>query len=91
MACKCAVVATNVGAVPDYAVAGETALISEPGDIEGLSQNIITLVKDRDKRRKISENSYNFIRKFNWDDSCDKLENLFIKSLTNCKSGLKGN
>lgn len=91
MACKCAVVTTNVGAIPDYTVAGETALISEPGDIDGLSQHIITLVKDRDKRSKISENGYNYIRKFNWEDSCDKLECLFEKSLTNSKPKLKGN
>ena len=28
MACGCAVLATNVGGIPDYAIAGETAAVS---------------------------------------------------------------
>ena len=53
MACKCAVVATNVGAVPDYAIPGETALISPPRMTELLAKNVIKLVENKKLRMKI--------------------------------------
>ena len=41
MACKCAVVTTNVGAIPDYTIPGETALVVPPRESESLAKNII--------------------------------------------------
>jgi len=79
MACKCAVVTTNVGAVPDYAVPGETALVCEPRDIEGLVQNISRLVEDKDERKRIAENGHNHIKKFTWTRATGELEEHFLK------------
>jgi glycosyltransferase involved in cell wall biosynthesis len=81
MACKCAVVSTDVGAIPDYTIPGETALVSPPHHPELLAENIIRLVKDEKLRRRISEAGYNYIRKFTWDEATDQLEQLFKKAI----------
>jgi glycosyltransferase involved in cell wall biosynthesis len=81
MACKCAVVSTSVGAIADYTIPGETALVSPPHHPELLAENIIRLVKDEKLRRRISEAGYNYIRKFTWDEATDQLEQLFKKAI----------
>lgn len=77
MACGCAVVTTNVGAVPDYTIPGKTALVSTPKDPEALAQNIIQLIENEDKRKQIAENGYNYVKQFTWDKSTDELEKRF--------------
>lgn len=79
MACCCAVVATNVGGVPDYAINGETILASPPKNPEMLAQNIIRLIKNEDERKRIAENGYNYIKQFSWDKATDQLEAIFKK------------
>ncbi|MCP6718263.1 MAG: glycosyltransferase family 4 protein [Patescibacteria group bacterium] len=77
MACKCAVVATEVGGVPDYTIPGKTALVSKPKDVKAMSENIIRLIENPKERKKIAENGYDFIQDFGWDCSTDKLEKVF--------------
>jgi len=55
MACGCAVVATNVGGVPDYAIPGETALVVEPHNVEGMARALLRLLRDKAERRQIAE------------------------------------
>lgn len=77
MACKCAVVTTNVGAVPDYTVPGKTALVSPPGDSQALARNIIRLLEDKEELRRISTAGYNYIKRFAWERPTRKLEEVF--------------
>lgn len=77
MACGCAVVTTNVGGVPDYAVSGKTALVSPPKDPKALAENIIRLIENEDERKRIAESGYNHIKNFTWDKATDELERLF--------------
>jgi len=77
MACKCAVVTTNVGAIPDYVIPGKTALVSPPNSSKGLAENLIQLIEDEEKLRNISIAGYNYIKKFGWEQSATKLEKLF--------------
>ena len=81
MACKCAVVSTNVGGIPDFTIPGETALLSPPHHPELLADNIIRLVEDKELRRHISEAGYEHIRNFTWDKATDALEQTFHKAL----------
>jgi len=82
MACGIPTVLTNVGAVPDYAIAGQTALVSEPGDIEGMAKNIIYLIEHDAERKKIAENGYNHIKQFTWENSAEQLEHFFQTTLS---------
>lgn len=82
MACRCAVVTTNVGAVPDYTIPGETALVSPPNSPELLAENILRLVEDEQLRNHISERGYNhIINNFSWAKSAEALERTFKTSL----------
>jgi glycosyltransferase involved in cell wall biosynthesis len=74
MACRCAVVATDSGAVKDYAVPGETVLLSPPREPELLARNILALLDDPAALRQISDAGYSMIRGFTWERSARQLE-----------------
>jgi len=74
MACKCAVVTTNVGAVPDYTIPGETALVVPPRRHEELAKAIEKLIEDNTLLRSIAENGFNHVKEFTWEKATDKLE-----------------
>lgn len=76
MACKTAVVATNVGGIPLYADAGTTALVVEPKQPKKLAEAIVSLAQDAAFLKKISEGGYAKIQQFTWDKSTDALEKL---------------
>lgn len=80
MACKCAVVATNVGCIPDYAIAGETALVSPPRDPTHLAENLVALLDDSILRNRLAQAGYVRIREFTWDKATDKLEAAFARA-----------
>lgn len=77
MACKVPVVTTKVGAVPDYAIPGKTALISQPRDFRALARNMIELVENEQKRKRIAKAGYSHIRQFTWDNATNRIEKIF--------------
>ena len=81
MACKCAVVSADVGGIPDYAIPGETALVSPPRCPELLAENLIKLVEDEELLKRISEAGYNHITNLTWDKATEALEQTFSKAL----------
>lgn len=85
MACKLAVVTTNVGAVLEYAVSGETALVSPPKSPELLAENLIRLIENEGLRKQIAEAGHNHIKGFTWGKATDELEEVFSKVLNQRK------
>jgi glycosyltransferase involved in cell wall biosynthesis len=81
MACGCAVVATNVGGILDYAVQGKTVLVSPPRKPEMLANNIIKLLDDRGEMQRISTAGHDFIKQFTWERATSQLEKIFAKHL----------
>jgi len=79
MACRLAVVTTNVGAVPDYAIPGKTALVSPPRDIKKMAQNVIKLIENKDLREEIAQNGCDYIKQFTWGKATEQLEEVFKK------------
>jgi len=79
MACGSACVTTDIGAVPDYTIPGNTALVSPPKDIEGLAQNIIRLLQNEKERKQIAENGFKYIKQFTWHRTVIQLEKIFKK------------
>lgn len=77
MACGVACVATDTGAIPDYTIPGETALVSQPKDVKALAQNVIRMIENEDDRVQIAEKGFNYIKNFTWDKSIDQLEKIF--------------
>jgi len=83
MACKTAVVATNVGGIPDYTIPGKTALVVPPKKPKLLAKAILELIEDDNKLKKISLAGYKHIRNFSWEKATKKLEKIFFKELKN--------
>ena len=73
MACQCAVVGTRTGFVLDLGQHGVNMMISEPGDVEDLSKNIVHLAKDRELLKKISEQGRKLTKEISWQVSYNKL------------------
>ncbi len=55
------VVATKVGGIPEIVLDGQTGILIEPGDAQGLAQAVISLLEDEDKRKKMGLNAKNRI------------------------------
>ena len=83
MACKCAVVTTNVGSVSDYAEDGETASIVPPRDSQALVQAIDELVNDREERHKLQKQGYNQVNKYTWEDATAQFESAIRRIISN--------
>ena len=81
MACQCAVVASNVGGIPDYAIPGKTALVFEPHDIQAMANHVIYLLENPDELKRISFAGYEHIKHFTWDRAAKKMEQIFLKAL----------
>jgi glycosyltransferase involved in cell wall biosynthesis len=81
MACKCAVIATNVGGVPDYAIPNETAIIIPPKDPYKIAEGINYLLENWDETRRIAENGYRYIQQFTWDRATLKFKEHLRKKM----------
>jgi len=74
MACNCAVVATDVGAVRDFAEDGKDILIVPPGDPQAMAAQIVRLARDRELSDRLSSAAAANIRKYTWDRATHQLE-----------------
>ena len=73
MACGCALVTTDVGAVRDYSIPGETALVSSPGDVSALATNLLRLLDDEDYLRSLARAGTDYVRQFTWERATSDL------------------
>ena len=67
MACGCAVL-TSSGTVLEE-LAGESALLAAPGDLEALTAACETLLRDRDQRRLMAAEGLRRAQLFDWDQT----------------------
>lgn len=74
MASGCAVVATNVGGIPDYAVADRTALVVEPRQPEALAATLERCLDDPALVSRIAAAGREHIGHFTWERATDRLE-----------------
>jgi glycosyltransferase involved in cell wall biosynthesis len=75
-ACGVPLVATRVGGVPEYAVHGRTALVVEPGDVDGLADALAALLQDPVRRVAFSRAGLCRAREFSLETSLLRLERL---------------
>jgi len=74
---KTCVISSNLEAISDIVKNEETGLRVDVKNKNILSQKIIELIKNKEKRRKLLENGYNFVRNnFSWKIISDKYYNL---------------
>lgn len=86
MACKCAVIGTDTGALEDIGIHEINCLKSSPNDIDALTENLDRIINDINLMNLISENGFETALNFKWDKSIDKLEEYF-NNLKNKRRG----
>jgi L-malate glycosyltransferase len=74
MACGCALVTTSNGGSDDYALHGETALVSEAEDASALADHIASLLVDDETRESLALRGRDYVQRFDWDTSAEMLE-----------------
>ena len=79
-ACGRAVVASEVGGVPEVLVDGRTGLLVPPGDVESLAGAIVRLANEGDLCRRMGDEGYLFVKKtYNWETSLDTMSELYMR------------
>ena len=81
MACGCAVISTDTGAIREYAIDGQTVIIVPSNNSEILAQKIIELIEDEDKLKNLSANAQEKIKEFSLDKSSSILENILKQNI----------
>ena len=80
MACKSAIVANRVAAIPEYSEHMKNAIHTDPDDIDGLYKGAKLLIDNPELIKQLSEAAYVHIREFmNWDKSVIEFENYISK------------
>jgi glycosyltransferase involved in cell wall biosynthesis len=74
MACGSALVTTANGGSQDYAIHGETALVSQPRDVDAMADQIESLFVDDELRIRLARAGRQYVRRFDWDESAKMLE-----------------
>lgn len=74
MACGAALLTTDNGGSAEYAAHGETAVVVPPGDPGALAEALVQLLDDEDGTAALAEAGERFVRRFDWDEGADVLE-----------------
>lgn len=79
-ACGRAVVASEVGGVPEVLVDGRTGLLVPPGDVDGLAGAIVRLASESELCQRMGNEGYLFVRNtYNWETSLDTMSELYMR------------
>jgi glycosyltransferase involved in cell wall biosynthesis len=74
------VISTNVGAIPEIVLNGETGILVDPYDIDGLAKAIEQLIANKEKRGKMGENARKWVEdNFLLEKTIDNLEEVYTK------------
>jgi len=79
MACNCPVICSNTASMPE--VAGDAAILIDPGSSDELSHAIDTIVHDSDKRCRLVKKGVDQAAKFSWNDTALKTLEVFNKAI----------
>jgi glycogen(starch) synthase len=69
MACGKPVVASNAGGIPELVRDRTDGILVRPGDVRGLADSIIELLKNPDLRVKMGKNGRKRVQEFSWDET----------------------
>ena len=83
-ACGKPVIVSNVGGLKDLVINGETGLLVEPGNKEQLAKNILHLLNDNERAKKMGLTGKKFVeRNFTIEKTVDALEDLYREIAAN--------
>jgi glycosyltransferase involved in cell wall biosynthesis len=73
MACGCTFVGTDIGGFREFAVHGETALLSVPGDIGAMTGHLVRFAREPALRERMQLAAARHVRRFTWERACASL------------------
>lgn len=76
MACRCAVVSSSVGGVPEYADDGRCISLVPPRDGNELFRAVSRLIEDDERRERLQRNGQRRVSELTWDGSTNAFETL---------------
>ncbi len=79
MASGCVFVGTDSRGNRDYAVGGVNALVVEPGDIDGLVQNVSRVMENSGLQQRLQEEGVKTLSQFQWAQRTEDLEQYFVR------------
>lgn len=79
--CGAALCLTDVGGHREYAIHGQTALLSPPKNPEALAANIKKLIEDGELRTRLAAQGHEYVRRFTWDRAVSALERVFEENV----------
>lgn len=79
MACGCPVITSDISSMPE--VAGNAAVMIDPSQTDILAENIFRIVSSEKMQTSMRKKGFENVRKFSWDKSAEKLENVYLMSL----------
>ncbi|MBN2589421.1 MAG: glycosyltransferase family 4 protein [Sedimentisphaerales bacterium] len=76
------VIASNLGATPDFVINNETGFLVEPDDIEGLAERIEQLIGNPEKCRLMGEQAQKLARaEYTWERTQQKMYQAICKAI----------
>ncbi|MFH1685895.1 MAG: glycosyltransferase [bacterium] len=79
-ACGRAVIASDIGGVPEVLDDGRTGLLVPPGDVGRLAEAIVKLATDADLCRDMGRQGYRFVSEnYDWQKSLDAMADLYLR------------
>lgn len=81
------VVATNLSAINELVIPGQTGYLVENGNVEELAERIVQLLRDPTLRQRLGQAGQQFARaEFEFDTQIDKIERIYQKLLPHAQS-----
>jgi FkbM family methyltransferase len=81
LACGCALVTTDTGGSRDFAVAGETALVSFTHDRQELVDHLVSALSDDARRAELVAQGRQMASGFDWDANAEVMESTLVDYL----------
>lgn len=82
MAAKCPVICSDIPAIKDLVIDGETGILFEPGDVSELAEKMELLNNSPELRERLVENAYKHIKNnFNWEDIARQTKDVYMEVL----------
>jgi glycosyltransferase involved in cell wall biosynthesis len=81
MACKTSLIVSNIGGNKELIINNETGILIEPGNVKELSNKIIEMINNNEKREEISDLAFKEVQKYDWPHIGKLYLNLYEKLL----------
>ncbi|MFZ3191447.1 MAG: glycosyltransferase family 4 protein [Candidatus Sulfotelmatobacter sp.] len=79
--CGAALAATDIGGHREYAVHGETALLSPPKNPDALGRNVLRMLDDHSLRLRLARQGHRHIQQFTWGRAVASFEAVLNEAL----------